>query len=68
MAPVGVESVQADEMTVLCGAGTPVEDLDAELAAFGQCVLCHEGISEVTQVSHFLQLKQTANNSGLVHL
>jgi glycolate oxidase FAD binding subunit len=38
MAPVGVESVQADEMTVRCGAGTPVDELDAELAAFGQCV------------------------------
>lgn len=38
MAPVGVESVQADEMTVRCGAGTPVEELDAELAAHGQCV------------------------------
>lgn len=38
MAPVGVESVQADEMTVRCGAGTPVEELDAALAAFGQSV------------------------------
>jgi len=38
MAPVGVESVQADEMTVRCGAGTPVDELDAELAAFGQSV------------------------------
>ena len=38
MAPVGVELVQADEMTVRCGAGTPVEELDAELAAYGQCV------------------------------
>ncbi len=38
MAPVGVESVQADEMTVRCGAGTPVEELDAALAAYGQSV------------------------------
>lgn len=38
MAPVGVESVQADEMTVRCGAGTPVDELDAALAAFGQSV------------------------------
>jgi len=38
MAPVGVESVQADEMTVRCGAGTPLDQLDAELAAYGQSV------------------------------
>lgn len=38
MAPVGVESVQAEEMTVRCGAGTPVEELDTALAAFGQSV------------------------------
>lgn len=38
MAPVGVEWVQHDEMTVQCGAGTPVEQLDAALAAYGQAV------------------------------
>ena len=38
MAPVGIEWVQPDEMTVRCGAGTPVEDVDAALAAHGQCV------------------------------
>lgn len=38
MAPVGIESVQPDEMTVRCGAGTPVEELDDALAAHGQSV------------------------------
>jgi FAD/FMN-containing dehydrogenase len=38
MAPVGIESIQADEMTVRCGAGTPVAELDDALAAYGQCV------------------------------
>ena len=38
MAPVGIESIQAEEMTVSCGAGTPVAELDDALAAHGQCV------------------------------
>ncbi len=38
MAPVGIEWMQPDEMTVCCGAGTPVEELDAALAAHGQSV------------------------------
>ena len=38
MAPSGVEWVQPDEMTVRCGAGTPVAELDAELAVHGQSV------------------------------
>jgi glycolate oxidase FAD binding subunit len=38
MAPVGIDWIQPDEMTVQCGAGTPVEDVDAALAAHGQCV------------------------------
>jgi glycolate oxidase FAD binding subunit len=38
MAPVGIDWVQADEMTVQCGAGTPVEELDAALAQYGQAV------------------------------
>ena len=38
MAPSGVEWVQAEEMTVRCGAGTPLDELDAELAVFGQSV------------------------------
>jgi FAD/FMN-containing dehydrogenase len=38
MAPVGIDWVQADEMTVQCGAGTPVEELDAALAEHGQAV------------------------------
>lgn len=38
MAPVGIERIRPDEMTVCCGAGTPVEELDDALAAHGQCV------------------------------
>ncbi len=38
MAPGGVEHIQPDEMTVRCGAGTPVEELDAALAVHGQSV------------------------------
>ncbi|NNE12347.1 MAG: FAD-binding protein [Ilumatobacter sp.] len=38
MAPVGIDWIQPDEMTVGCGAGTPVEELDDALAAYGQCV------------------------------
>lgn len=39
MAPVGIDSVQPEEMTVQCGAGTPVEVIDAALAAHGQAVV-----------------------------
>ena len=38
MAPVGIVAVQPEEMTVRCGAGTPMEALDAALAAHGQAV------------------------------
>ncbi len=38
MAPGGIDWIQPDEMTVQCGAGTPVEELDAALAAHGQSV------------------------------
>lgn len=38
MAPVGIDWIQPDEMTLQCGAGTPVEEVDAALAAHGQCV------------------------------
>jgi glycolate oxidase FAD binding subunit len=38
MAPSGVEWVQPDEMTVRCGAGTPLDELDAALAVYGQSV------------------------------
>ena len=37
-APCGIEWIQADEMTVLCGAATLVRDLDSALVAVGQCV------------------------------
>lgn len=37
-APAGVWSFQPDEMTVSCGAGTPVAELDATLRARGQYV------------------------------
>ncbi|MCX6521932.1 MAG: FAD-binding protein [Actinobacteria bacterium] len=35
-APSGIEWIQADEMTVSCGAGTPVDELSAALAEVGQ--------------------------------
>ena len=38
MAPAGVYDVQPSEMTIRCGAGTPVEMIDEALAPFGQCV------------------------------
>lgn len=38
MAPVGIEWVQPDEMTICCGAGTPVEEVDAILSVHGQSV------------------------------
>ncbi len=37
-APSGIEWVQADEMTMRCGAGAPVADVDSALAEVGQCV------------------------------
>lgn len=36
--PSGIEWIQADEMTMSCGAGTPVAEVDAALAEVGQCV------------------------------
>jgi glycolate oxidase FAD binding subunit len=42
-APAGIEWVQADEMTMRCGAGTPVDDLDVALADVGQCVALPSG-------------------------
>lgn len=39
-APTGIDWIQADEMTVCCAAGTPVDELAAALAEVGQrCVL-----------------------------
>lgn len=37
-APTGIELIQPDEMTVLCGAGTSVTELEAALAEHGQMV------------------------------
>ena len=42
-APAGIEWIQADEMTLRCGAGTPIDDLDAALAEVGQCVALPPG-------------------------
>ncbi|MEP7046590.1 MAG: FAD-binding protein [Ilumatobacteraceae bacterium] len=42
-APSGIEWIQADEMTMRCGAGTPIDDLDAALAEVGQCVALPPG-------------------------
>ncbi len=37
-APAGIDWIQPAEMTVSCGAGTPVAELDEALAEHGQCV------------------------------
>ncbi len=37
-APAGIDWIQPDEMTACCGAGTPVQDLNAVLAEHGQRV------------------------------
>ena len=42
-APAGIEWLQADEMIVSCGGAMLVSDLDAELAAVGQCVALPAG-------------------------
>ena len=42
-APVGIDWVQPAEMTVSCGAGTPVDELDAALAVHGQRVALPPG-------------------------
>ena len=42
-APVGIEWVQPAEMTIKCGAGTPVDDVDAALAEHGQQVAIPSG-------------------------
>ena len=38
MAPTGIDWVSPEEMTVQCGAGVPVEELDDALAEHGQSV------------------------------
>jgi len=41
--PAGIEWIQADEMTMRCGAGTPVDEIDAALVEHGQCVALPPG-------------------------
>jgi glycolate oxidase FAD binding subunit len=42
-APSGIDWVQPAEMTVRCGAGTPVADVERALAEHGQCVALQDG-------------------------
>jgi glycolate oxidase FAD binding subunit len=42
-APVGIDWFQPDEMTVACGAGTPIDELKAALAEHGQTVALPDG-------------------------
>jgi FAD/FMN-containing dehydrogenase len=42
-APSGIEWIQPAEMTICCGAGTPVAEVDAALAEHGQCVALQGG-------------------------
>jgi len=43
VAPAGIDWVQADEMTVCCGAGTAVDDLVQALQQYGQTVALPAG-------------------------
>ena len=42
-APSGIDWIQPAEMTIRCGAGTPVADVAAALAEHGQCVAVPDG-------------------------
>lgn len=42
-APSGIDWIQPAEMTICCGAGTPVADVEAALAEHGQCVALQGG-------------------------
>ena len=42
-APSGIDWIQPAEMTICCGAGTPVADVDAALSEHGQCVALQDG-------------------------
>lgn len=42
-APSGIDGIQPAEMTLRCGAGTPVAEVAAALAEVGQCVAVPDG-------------------------
>ena len=42
-APAGIEWIEPAEMTMRCGAGTSIAEIDAALAECGQCVAVPEG-------------------------
>jgi len=42
-APSGIDWIQPAEMTICCGAGTPIAEVDAALAEHGQCVALQGG-------------------------
>jgi glycolate oxidase FAD binding subunit len=42
-APAGIDWIEPAEMTMRCGAGTPIVEIDAALAEFGQCVAVPDG-------------------------
>ena len=42
-APAGIEWIQPDEMTMRCGAGTAVTDVESALAEVGQCTALPAG-------------------------
>ncbi|HUS43059.1 MAG TPA: FAD-binding protein [Ilumatobacteraceae bacterium] len=43
VAPSGIDWIQPAEMTIGCGAGTPVEEVEAALAEHGQCLAIPDG-------------------------
>lgn len=82
-APSGIDEVQPEEMTVRCGAGTPVEELRAALVAHGQDIALPEGgtvggalavgHSAVTRLGHgavrdtVLQIRYVGADGQVVH-
>jgi glycolate oxidase FAD binding subunit len=42
-APSGIDWIQPAEMTICCGAGTPVDEVGAALAEHGQCLAIPDG-------------------------
>ncbi len=53
-APSGIDWIQPAEMTICCGAGTPVDEVDAALAEHGQCLAVpdHGTIGGALSVGH----------------
>jgi FAD/FMN-containing dehydrogenase len=53
-APAGIDWIQVDEMTMRCGAGTTVDEVDAALNDLGQCIALppHGTVGGALSVGH----------------